>query len=159
MGAHPGVIAIAVAVTMIAPAYRIFPMILGGVPLWILAAIYMVIDLASISIHNTAEYSAHLAGALTGFLFIYSFRRGYDWSEWMSNFFDWVSNLFNPEKPRKGKNIKQELFYKSSTRPFKKTPNITEQRINEILDKINQKGFNSLSEEEKDLLKRASQEK
>jgi hypothetical protein len=61
----------------------------------------------------------------------------------MSNFFDWVSNLFNPEKPRKGKNIKQELFYKSSTRPYKKTPNITEQRINEILDKINQKGFNS----------------
>ena len=159
MGANPGVIAIAVAVTMIAPAYRIFPMILGGIPLWILTAIYMVIDLASISINNKAEYSAHLVGALTGFLFIYSFRRGYDWSEWMSNFFDWVSNLFNPEKPRKGKNIKQELFYKSSTRPYKKTPNITEQRINEILDKINQKGFNSLSDEEKDLLKRASQEK
>ena len=159
MGAQPGVIAIAVAVTMIAPVYRIFPMILGGIPLWILTTIYLVVDLASISLNNTAEYTAHLAGALTGFLFIYSFRKGYDWSEWMSNFFDWVSNLFNPEKPRKGKNIKQELFYKSSTRPFKKTPNITEQRINEILDKINQKGFNSLSEEEKELLKRASQEK
>ncbi len=159
MGANSGVIAIAVGVTMIAPVYRIFPMILGGIPLWVLTAIYLLIDFAGISSKNTGEYGAHLAGALTGFLFIYSFRRGYDWSEWMSNFFDWVSNLFNPDKPRKGKNIKQELFYKSSTRPYKKTPNITEQRINEILDKINQKGFNSLSEEEKDLLKRASQDK
>ena len=159
MGANSGVIAIAVGVTMIAPVYRIFPMILGGIPLWVLTAIYMLIDFASISLKNTGEYSAHLAGALTGFLFIYAFRRGYDWSEWMSNFFDWVSNLFNPDKPRKGKNIKQELFYKSSAKPYKKTPNITEQRINEILDKINQKGYNSLSDEEKDLLKRASQEK
>ena len=159
MGANSGVLAIAVGVTMIAPVYRIFPMIMGGIPLWILTAIYLLIDFASISLKNTGEYSAHLAGALTGFLFIYAFRRGYDWSEWMSNFFDWVSNLFNPDKPRKGKNIKQELFYKSSAKPYKKTPNITEQRINEILDKINQKGFNSLSDEEKDLLKRASQEK
>jgi len=159
MGANSGVMAIAVGVTMIAPVYRIFPMIFGGIPLWVLTAIYMLIDFASIPLKNTGEYSAHLAGALTGFLFIYSFRRGYDWSEWMSNFFDWITNLFNPDKPRKGKNIKQELFYKSSTKPFKKTPNITEQRINEILDKISQKGFNSLSEEEKDLLKRASQEK
>jgi membrane associated rhomboid family serine protease len=158
MGANSGVIAIAIGVTMIAPVYRIFPMILGGIPLWVLTAIYILIDFAGIS-KNTGVYSAHLAGALTGFLFIYSFRRGYDWSEWMSNFFDWVSNLFNPDKPKKGKNIKQELFYKSSTRPYKKTPNITEQRINEILDKISQKGYNSLSEEEKDLLKRASQEK
>ena len=159
LGANPGVMAIAVAVTMIAPVYRIFPMIFGGIPLWVLTALYMLIDLASVSLKNTAEYTAHLAGAVIGLLFIYSFRRGYDWSEWMSNFFDWVSNLFNPDKPRKGKNIKQELFYKSTTRPYKRTPNITEQRINEILDKISQKGFNSLSDEEKDLLKRASQEK
>ena len=159
LGANSAVMAIAVGVTMIAPVYRIFPMILGGIPLWVLTTIYVLIDLAGISLKNTGEYSAHVAGALIGLLFIYSFRRGYDWSEWMSNFFDWVSNLFNPDKPRKGKNIKQELFYKSSTRPYKKTPNITEQRINEILDKISQKGFNSLSEEEKDLLKRASQDK
>ena len=76
----------------------------------------------------------------------------------MSNFFDWVANLFNPDKPKKGKNIKEELFYKSSSAPFKKTPNVTPQRVDEILDKINQKGYNFLTDEEKDLLKRASKE-
>lgn len=158
LGASAGIMAIAVAVTTIAPGYRIFPMLFGGIPIWVLTTIYLIIDLAGIPKSNPGGHIAHLAGALTGFLFIYSFRKGYDWSEWMNNFFDWFSNLFNPDKPRKGKNIKQELFYKSERQPYKKTPNITEQRVNEILDKISQKGYNSLSEEEKDILKRASQE-
>jgi len=159
LGASAGVMAIAVAVTTISPGYRIFPMLFGGIPIWVLTTIYLIIDLASIPLSNTGGHIAHLAGAVTGFLFIYSFRRGHDWSEWMNNFFDWVNNLFNPDKPKKGKDIKQELFYKSDKQPYKKTPNITEQRVNEILDKISQKGYNSLTEEEKDILKRASQEK
>jgi membrane associated rhomboid family serine protease len=158
LGASAGVMAIAVGTTTIAPGYRIFPMLAGGIPIWVLTMVYLLIDLAGISKSNPGGHIAHLAGALTGFLFIYSFRKGYDWSEWMNNFFDWVINLFNPDKPKKGKNVKQELFYKSERQPFKKTPNITEQRVNEILDKINQKGYNSLTEEEKDILKRASQE-
>ena len=158
LGASAGVMAIAVGVTTISPTYRIFPMLFGGIPIWVLTAIYLLIDLASIPQSNTGGHIAHLAGALTGFLFIVSFRRGYDWSEWMNNFFDWFSNLFNPDKPKKGKNIKQELFYKSGKQPYKKTPNITEQRVNEILDKISSKGYNNLTDEEKDILRRASQE-
>ena len=158
LGASAGVMAIALGVTTIAPTYRVFPMLFGGIPVWVLTTIYLVIDLVSIPKSNTGGHIAHLAGALVGFLFIYSFRKGYDWSEWMNNVFDWFTNLFNPDKPKKGKNIKQELFYKSERQPYKKTPNITEQRVNEILDKISQKGYNSLSEEEKDILKRASQE-
>ncbi|MBC7947529.1 MAG: rhomboid family intramembrane serine protease [Chitinophagaceae bacterium] len=157
LGASAGVMAIAVATTFIAPSYRIFPRLNGGIPLWVITAIYLIINLVTISRSNPGLYFAHLAGALTGFLFMYSFRHGYDWSGWINNFFDWFTNLFNPDRPRKGKQIKQELFYKSATQPFKKTPNVTEQRVDEILDKISQKGYNSLSEEEKDMLKRASQ--
>jgi hypothetical protein len=42
--------------------------------------------------------------------------------------------------------------------PFKKANIITQQRIDEILDKISQKGYHSLTEDEKEMLKRASQE-
>ena len=76
----------------------------------------------------------------------------------MSDFFDWVANLFNPDKPKKGKNIKDELFYKSTSAPYKKTLNVTQQRVDDILDKINQKGYSFLTDEEKELLKRASNE-
>lgn len=159
LGASAGVMAVAAAVTTLAPGYRIFPMLNGGIPIWIVTIIYLIIDLANIPISNPGGHIAHLAGALAGFLFIQSFRRGYDWGGWMNSLYDWFDNLFNPEKPStKVVNIKQELFYKSNARPYKKTPNVTAQRVDEILDKINQKGYNSLSEEEKELLKRASSE-
>ena len=158
LGASSGVMAVAVATTLVSPNYKIFPMIAGGIPLWVLTALYFISDLATVSISDTANLIAHLAGALTGFLFIAFLRRGYDWSEWMSNFFDWFTNLFNPDKPKKGSNIKEELFYKSAGAPYKKTPHVTQQRVDEILDKIGQQGYESLSEEEKDLLKRAAKE-
>ncbi len=158
MGASASVMAVAIATTMVSPTYKIFPMIGGGIPLWALTALYVISDLATVSISDTGNLVAHLAGAFTGFLFVVFLNMGYDWSYWMSNFFDWVSNLFNPDKPKKGKNIKEELFYKSSSAPYKKTPNLTQQRVDEILDKINQKGYSFLSADEKDLLKRASDE-
>ena len=158
LGASAGVMAIAAAVTTIAPTYRLFPMLFGGIPVWVVTILYLVIDLVSIPKGNPGGHIAHLAGALTGFFFVFFFRRGYDWSAWLNQFFDWVSNLFNPDKPKRVKAMKQELFYKSKTKPFKKTPNITEQRVDEILDKINQKGYSALTEEEKELLKRAAKE-
>ena len=157
-GAAAGVMAIAVATTLLSPGYRIFPLISGGIPLWVLTAVYVLSDLATVSISDTGTLITHLAGAVTGFLFIYFMKMGHDWSEWMSNFFDWITNLFNPDKPKKGKSIKEELFYKSASAPYKKTMNVTQQRVDEILDKINQHGYNYLTEDEKELLERASKE-
>ncbi|HEV8506418.1 MAG TPA: rhomboid family intramembrane serine protease [Chitinophagaceae bacterium] len=158
VGASAGIMAIAIATTTIAPGYRIFPMLSGGIPLWVLTMIFLIIDLATIPGANSGGHIAHLAGALAGYLFIYTLRKGYDGSEWMNNFYDWFNNLFNPSKPAKRKKVKQELFYKSKTQPFTKTPNLTQQKVDEILDKINQKGYSHLTEEEKELLKRASKE-
>jgi membrane associated rhomboid family serine protease len=156
VGASGGIMAIVVATTVLAANYRIFPMLNGGIPLWVITTIYLIIDLALIPTGNTGGHIAHLAGGFTGFLFIFFMKRGNDWSIGMNKFFDWVNNLFNPNKP--GKKIKDELFYKADKKPFSKTTNLTQQRIDEILDKINQKGFNSLTEEEKQLLKKASKE-
>ena len=131
-------------------------MINGGIPLWVLTVIYLIIDLALIPVSNTGGHIAHLAGGLTGFLFIFSMHKGYDWSVGINNFFEWVNNLFNPNKPKK--KPREELFYKTERKPYTKTPNLSQQRIDEILDKINQHGFHSLTNEEKDLLKKASKE-
>jgi membrane associated rhomboid family serine protease len=158
MGAAAGVMAVAIATTMVSPNYRIFPMIRGGIPLWVLTIFYILSNVFTISVTDTANIMLHLAGALIGFLYIFSLRQGYDWGGWMNNFFDWVNNLFNPNKPKKGKSIKDELFYKASSAPYKKTPNLTQQRVDEILDKINKQGYSFLTDEEKELLKRASKE-
>jgi membrane associated rhomboid family serine protease len=158
LGASAGVMAVAIATTVLAPGYRIFPMINGGIPLRVVTMIFVIIDLATIPYNNPGGHIAHLAGAGMGFLFMVMLRNGKDGSIWINNFFDWVNNLFNPEKPKKGKEIKKQLFYKSTVSPYKKTTIITQQRIDEILDKIGQRGYESLTPDEKEILKQASKE-
>jgi membrane associated rhomboid family serine protease len=158
VGASAGIMAIAIAATTIAPNYRIFPMLNGGIPLWVITVFYLIIDLATLPYNNPGGHIAHLAGALMGFIVMRRIIAGNDWTLWMNNFFDWCSNLFNPERPKKGSSIKSQLFYKSKVQPFSKSQTITQQKVDEILEKIHQKGYNSLSEDEKEVLKKASQE-
>ena len=157
-GASAGIMAIAIATTTLAPGYRIFTMLNGGIPIWIVTVLYLILDLAMIPESNPGGHIAHIAGGAMGFVFMTMLQRGRDWGLWMNNVYDWFTNLFDPEKPAKGKSTKAQLFYKSKVQPFKKTPLITQQKIDEILDKINQKGYSSLTDEEKEVLKRASKE-
>lgn len=154
-GGNAAIMAIAIATTTLAPDYRLFKMLNGGIPLWVLTILYIIIDIAG-SV-GTADKLAHLGGGLTGFLFIVSMRKGYDWSLWMNKIYNWFLNLFNPDKkPVRKEKIKEKVFYNTGgQKPFVKRPVITQQRIDEILDKINQKGLNHLSEEEKNILKKA----
>ncbi len=158
-GANAAIMAVAVATTTIAPDYRIFKMLNGGIPLWVITLLYVVIDFAGISSTGVAYHLSHLAGGFTGFMFVFSLRKGADWSIWMNNFFDWLINLFNPVKKQAPvKRMREKVFYKvGNQKPFVKTTNITQQRIDEILDKINQKGYHLLTDEEKNILKRAGE--
>jgi membrane associated rhomboid family serine protease len=158
-GASAGVMAVAIATTALAPDYRIFPMLNGGIPLWVLSVIFIIIDMAAIAGANSGHFVAHVAGAVTGFMFVVRLRRGKDWSVPVNKFFRWIGNLFNPEKADWKKTAKYELHYKSdNAQPYKKIPNITQKRIDEILDKINQQGYRFLTDEERDILKRASED-
>lgn len=158
-GAAPATMAVAVATTALAPDYRFFRMLNGGIPIWILTLLYVIIDFAGISGGSAAYNISHLAGAFTGFMFVFSIRRGVDWSVWMNNSYDWFMALFDPAKKVSSQTrIKEKVFYNTGNqKPFIKRSNITQQRIDEILDKINQKGYHLLSEEEKNILKRASE--
>lgn len=156
-GGNAGVMAIAVATTTLSPDYRLFKMLNGGIPLWVLTILYVIIDFAGSG--GLAIHFAHLGGGLMGFLFVVSLKKGYDWSLWMNRVYNWFVDLFNPDKPvNVNQKIKEKVFYNTNgQKPFVKRPVITQQRIDEILDKINQKGYNHLSEEEKTILEKASE--
>jgi len=157
-GASAGIMAIAIAVTALQPDYRIFTMLNGGIPIWVVTVLYLILDLAMIPENNPGGHIAHLAGGGMGFLFVTMLRRGHDWGAWMGTVYDWANDLFNPDKPAKGKPVKTQLFYKAGVPPFKKTPLVTQQKVDEILDKIHQKGYGSLSDDEREVLKRASKD-
>lgn len=156
IGGGAAVMAVAVATTTLAPDYRIFPLIHGGIPLWVLTVIFVAIDFGSMAGTGGGFAFAHLAGALMGFVFMKQLNKGNDWSSWIYRFIDWVNDLFNPEKKRQQN--KQSLFYQADKQPFEKKPNLTQQKLDAILDKINQHGYDMLTDEEKEFLKRASKE-
>lgn len=159
LGANAATMAVAVATTTLAPDFRFFRNLNGGIPIWVLTMVYILVDFAGIATVSAAYSLSHLAGAAAGFLFIFLLRKDIDGSVWMNGFYNWFMNLFNPDKKRAKVNIKERVFYNTEgKKPYKKTPNITPQRVDEILDKINQKGYHLLTEEEKNILKRAAEE-
>jgi membrane associated rhomboid family serine protease len=158
-GANAAIMAIAVATTILSPGYKFFTRLNGGIPIWVLTLAYFIIDIAGAAGRNTALQITHLSGALVGFLFVVSLRKGYDWTQWMNDLYHWFITLFDSKKrddPRA--KIREKMFYKTGKEsPFTKKARVTQQRVDDILDKISQKGYQSLTEEEKDFLKRAGE--
>lgn len=153
-----GTMAIAMAVTTLSPSYKIFKNLGNGIPIWVLTMLYTIISFVYLGI-TSAGGAALLGAAVAGFLFIYLLRKDKDLSVWMHNLYNWCSSAFSPGKKNTQDSTKQKVFYNTGGRqPFNKTSNITQQRIDEILDKINQKGYQFLTDEEKSILKRASEE-
>ena len=158
-GSQTGTAALAMAVTTLSPQYRLFRNLGRGIPVWVLTGLYIFINLVYAFSLTNANSFAILGGALAGFLFIVLLRRGKDMSTWMINFYEWITNVFNPDKKNAANPVKEKIFYNSGGRkPYSKTANVTQQRIDEILDKISQQGYHFLTDEEKNILKRASEE-
>ncbi|MFC4232037.1 rhomboid family intramembrane serine protease [Parasediminibacterium paludis] len=158
MGASACIMAVAVATTTLSPDYRIFPLINGGIPLWVLTIVFVAVDFASIGNGKAGIGMAHLAAGGMGFFYVKQLQKGNDLGAWMISFWQWLDDLFNPEKKHTVKKEKDRLFYKTNSKPFVKTPNLTQQKLDEILDKINREGYHFLTNEEKEFLKRASKE-
>jgi membrane associated rhomboid family serine protease len=157
-GCNAAVVAVAIATTTLSPKYKMFQHIGSGFSLWILTLFFVAVDISFVAFSSPAIAIAHLAAAIIGFVFIKQLQNGNDWSSWMNNLVYWVDDLFNPEKKQQRTKQVDRVFYKTKAPIYAKTANITEKRVDEILDKINKQGYTKLSQEEKDFLERASKE-
>lgn len=98
IGSGTSVMAVAVATTTLAPNYKIFPLINGGIPLWILMVIYAALQFGSLAMGNAGITIAYLFSASIGFLYIQQLNKGKDWGSWMFTLVNWINDIFNPEK-------------------------------------------------------------
>ena len=156
-GVAAAVLGLAVAAAFIAPQYRFFPMIGGGIPLWIISLVYLLVDVSSMA-RNPVLLIPHAAAGLMGFTFVKLLNKGVDLGAWMNKLARNITALFIPKKKQEN-SIKHTAFYDQGKKePFTKKVNLTQQRIDNILDKINQQGYEKLTDEEKKLLNRASKE-
>ncbi len=156
LGASAGVMAIVVATATLLPDYTIFLLFIGPVKLKWLALAAVILDLISIQGINSGGHIAHLGGALFGFLFIRQLRKGNDWSHGFNRVFDWLVTVFRPDPdtviPR-GKTRKRAHRQKKNRQ---NGPGNVQEKIDAILDKIAESGYDSLTKEEKEFLFRVS---
>jgi membrane associated rhomboid family serine protease len=157
-GAGAAVMAVALAATVTAPDYRVFPMIMGGIPLWVITMIYVLINFAGLASSAFPYHLAHLGGAIAGYFYVKQIGKANDPGAWMHKAYHWFMNLFDPTKRKLKPVPKQQIYYNTKGKePFIKTPNINQKKVDEILDKISAKGYESLNKEEREILKKASE--
>lgn len=144
IGASGAIMAIMAAITAHQPNRTLSLLFIGNIKLKWLTCFFIIIDIISIDNGNPGGHLAHLGGVIYGFLSIIGFKRG---------------NQFNF---RKRKSERKQKFATASNFEYNKRPESDEQynarkvekeaKIDAILDKISQNGYDSLTKEEKDFL-------
>jgi membrane associated rhomboid family serine protease len=154
LGASASVMAIVIAIAAYVPDYTVMLFLFGKVKIkYIAIVIFILTSVVDFSV-NSGGKLAHIGGALFGYIFTLSFRQGNDITRWFNRLADWMVTLFKPSK-------KLKVTYKRSADDFeyKKIKAERQEQINKILDKISKGGYDSLTNEEKDILFRESQKR
>ena len=144
VGASAGIYGIFIGVAIIAPNLRV-QLIFPPIPMSMrtLAIVLMVIATGVIILNlgNAGGEAGHLGGAILGFL--------------MMRFLPWFrrDHSFGSHRPRRPKRR-----YESKLSPRSETSLSVDSEVDAILDKVSAEGFQSLTEEEKTILRKAAGE-
>ena len=152
VGASAAIMALLVATTTYQPLMNIRLLLIGNVKLWHITAVILLLDLLQIQMNNTGGHIAHLSGAFFGYIYIKLLQNGTD----LSTIVDSVLNLFSKKQSTPFKKVhvnpKKPAIKRESKIVVKDK---TQQQLDEILDKISQSGYDSLTAEEKQFLFKA----
>lgn len=154
LGASASVMAIVVAISYYVPNYKINLMFIGPVKIYYIAIFSVVLDVLMIRSGNSGGHLAHIGGALWGLFYIYSLKKGIDYSTILAK----VPRISNPFKRNTKTRFKNVYTHSKpvSDEEYNLQKKKNQQRIDSILEKISKSGYDSLTKEEKELLFRTS---
>lgn len=156
LGASASVLAVVVATAVREPEYRVNFMFIGAVRLKYVALFMVVTDLLFVTSGNGGGHIAHLGGALAGWWFVWSLRKGTDVTKWINVVLDWFAGGFSIKlKPKKPK-MKAHRGGRADDYDYNARKKQQSEEIDRILDKLKQSGYSSLTNEEKKRLFDAS---
>jgi membrane associated rhomboid family serine protease len=150
IGASAGLMAILVGVATKIPSYEIRFNLIGGVKLWIIAAIYISISIIGLESRNSGGNMAHLGGALVGFIYTKQLEKGNDIGKVLEGIIGFFINLLKPKEKNTLRTVHKKTNIKR--KPTAKESNVKQKQIDSILDKISKSGYESLNKKEKDFL-------
>jgi len=154
IGASASVMAVVIAIAVYVPDYSVHLFLIGRIKIkYVALGIFILTSILDFST-NSGGKLAHMGGALAGYLYARSLRKGYEMGKWINTSIDAVTALFKPRK-------KMRVTYKRAAddMEYNRRKAENQARINAILDKISKGGYDSLTKEEKDLLFSESQKK
>lgn len=153
IGASASVLAIFVAIATYMPNYPLPLILLGPIRLKYIAIFFVIIDLISIDKGNSGGHLAHLGGALWGFLYIQMLKAGNDPAK---NIGIWIKAIGAAFKPQPKMKVEYRNTRPVSDEEYNKQRAASQKKMDQILDKISQHGYQSLTSAEKELLFRMS---
>ncbi len=157
VGASAAVYAIMVAAAVLLPDYSFHLIFIGPVKIKWIVAFYIFLSFLGSTGANAGGNIAHLGGAFIGWVYIRQLQSGNDWGKPIQSILDFFRGIFE-DKPKIKVSYKQKKTKRKTEKV--KSGNVTDldqDEIDAILDKIAEKGYESLTKEEKQKLFNASQ--
>jgi len=152
VGASGAIMAILIATTTYQPFMDIRLALFGKVKLWQITVMFLFLDLIQLPMNNTGGHIAHLSGAFFGYIYIKLLQNGTD----LSRIVDSILNMFSKQQTTPFKKVHVNPKKPAAKRESKIViKDKTQQQLDEILDKISQSGYDSLTAEEKEFLFKA----
>lgn len=153
VGASAAVYAVMVAIATLLPDYTFHLLLLGPVRIKYIAIVMIVLSFIGSVGSNAGGNIAHLGGALIGFVYTKQLQAGFNWGLWITVTLDWFKDIFK-SKPKVKVTYRGEE--KTSQKPSAPASKASQAEIDLILDKISDRGYESLTKEEKEKLFNAS---
>jgi membrane associated rhomboid family serine protease len=151
VGASASVFAIMIAIATYTPNYAVqFPFV-GFIKIKYIAIFMLALDILSVQSVNAGGHIAHLGGALFGYFYIKQLQKGKDLSVNFSNLLERIIKTLNTRSKLQKIHKRAKSDYEFNQEKASK-----QKEINEILEKIANSGYDSLSKEEKAILFSAS---
>jgi membrane associated rhomboid family serine protease len=148
IGASAGVMAVLIFMTTYSPDLEV-RLIFFNVKLRYLGIALVLLDVIQIPYGNAGGHLAHLGGAALGYMYVRRLDQGVDIGRPFEAFVNQLFGLFKKRSPLK------TVYKKTATTNSKKNPTPQEadqKKIDAILDKISNSGYDSLTQQEKDFL-------
>jgi membrane associated rhomboid family serine protease len=156
LGPRAGLMGLAAAAVTLTPNYRFYLTETFSIPIMVVAGIFTVLMILGTGFDLPISMVL-IGGGLMGFGYIRLLQAGYRPGAWMYQLTGKVESLVTPDENAEWKRHNKTRS-KMLDKIYEPKNGISQKRIDEILDKINQKGYNSLSKEEKDTLMKAGKE-
>lgn len=144
---------IATAALTLSPQYRFYFADRFSLPIILVVAIYGILCLLNIFAFPLMLFLI-LGGALSGFAYVKLLKGGTNLGAWFYNLFGWFQRVATPSSNAGwAKNSKNQSQFIGKLNDAHK--HVNQSKVDAVLDKINLKGYDSLTKEEREILFKA----